>query len=170
MPIKTAPSEEIPYLSNYRPYSIGTEVLAENINEMFSYNIVPNSQPTNIDYYFGIARDAIVTNLAFNNLTKNATLSFEFLYDGAYMNVVTGTRSGINNAGKTTSAILLEPGQTKIIIVLVDKDKMQPEYQNILTNCEVRVQYLPTGELVFRNLAVSPLALEVLPNTITFYN
>lgn len=81
MPIRTKPTEEIPFLLDYRPYELplGFEPV-DDINDMISFNFELPTIPPTIEYNIGSLRQDFV-DLVIKNLTKETILQISLDYD-----------------------------------------------------------------------------------------
>lgn len=154
MPIKIQASSNIALLTNYTPYSIGENVLLEDINEMFSYAIQEPQTPIDLQFVFG-AVEALIGNLVFKNLTTNATLRVVLEYD---------TLTFI-----TTPTFELVPEETRTIPVRINAQNMQVGVTNLQKNIKVSVSNITNGSLVYKS-SEEPLPTVSFNDTITLYD
>jgi hypothetical protein len=165
MPIKTTPTGTVDFLQKFDVY---TDVeLEENINNMFSYNIVPT--PTSIQYSIGTTnKTPVVGTLELLNLTQNANLIVDILYNKSMLNINSGASSQLTDSGKYKSTITLPPKQKKQIQILVSNDVSMELMENVNTNMEVIVKFNPNNELIRKASELGPLEKITLPNNIQF--
>lgn len=138
MPIKTRPSRDIPFLSSYVPYSIGTETLVEDINEMFYYTVFEPDTSVFLEYKFG-AQNTLVKQFTFKNLTTNTQLEVQMNYD-----------SGIFYTDIPSPAIL-QPNETITVALFINAQNMQPNTSLLKTDFKVIVRNVSNGSLVYKS-------------------
>jgi len=147
MPVKLAPSGDIPFLINYTPPQIRD--LTENIQDMISYNILPLQTPLNIEYPIGSSEvNQEAFRITFRNLTSNATLQVAQRQTRELLlflenNILVDAR---------TIRITLAPAETKELTILFNNETLNSSVQrNTLENLQLVVTYAQTGRLITRN-------------------
>lgn len=156
MPIKTAPSRPIDFLSNYVPYTIGEEILVENINEMLTYSVQEYTQPLQVVYDFGSAQQLIKTILV-KNTTSNANIELTFSYDVMYLKcVVTDTEFGEVLSISPETSLIIRPTRILAIQLLVS-EKTIPVGGPFPTQFRIFAKNIVNNTLVTRRLEITPL-------------
>jgi hypothetical protein len=138
MPIKTRPSGNISFLSSYVPYSIGSETLLEDINEMFYYTVFEPDLPVSLEYTFG-AQNTLIKQFTFKNRTSNAVLEVQMNYDSVIFNT------------DIPSPLLLQPNETRTVSLFINGENMQPNTTLFKTDFNIIVQNVSNGTLVYRS-------------------
>lgn len=155
MPLKTTTSV-VDFLSRYIPYTIGEEILVEDINQMLTYSVQEYQQPVLVDYDFGAAQQLIKTILL-KNTTNNANIQITFEYDSLYVRcVVTDVDSGeVLNITPGTSYVM-RPTTILGVQVLVNEVTI-PVGGPFPTQVKISVQNISNGSLVTRRPELTPL-------------
>lgn len=155
MPIKLQSAQSIPYLLNYRPYSISSDsTLCETINEMISVDLRAYSTPVQIEYFVG-ASDNIDVVMNLKNLTVNANILVNLIYDNRFFVI-------------NTPSVTLLPEEQKQINISLNKSVLDfgPD-QTFETSIKIEARNLVTGQLVIKKANTSNLSPKYLPEKIT---
>lgn len=173
MPIKNSITGTIPNLTAFTPY---VELnLEENVNNMFSYNIIPSSVPVNIDYLVGGDASPFIATLEVSNLTENAPLSVKIIYNNELFTVVcneyTEIQSVFDSRGTVAYAMVakLQPMANKQFDIFLSRSVTDSTkaLERILTDLELIVTFDPIGDLV-KKTNKFPLEKIELPASIQF--
>jgi len=163
MPIKSNTSEIIPFLRSFSPYN--EPAIEENIENMFSYKIVPAAQRTLVEYLVG-STNKLVASLETSNLTENASLQVEILYNKDLFDIPTETTS-ITPSGRTSVKTILLPLQNKTFNILLTPlvTNTTVALSTLLSEIELAVSLIPMGDIV-RKSNKSPIQKITLPSVI----
>lgn len=155
MPIKLQSIQNIPYLLNYRPYSINANnTLCETVNEMISVDLQAYTFPVEIDYFVG-ASDDINATMNIKNLTLNANISINIIYDNRFFIV-------------DVPSLLLVPEQQRQVNISLNKNVLDVGPEQIFeTSIRVEAKNILSGQLVVKNAIASYLSPKYLPQKIT---
>lgn len=155
MPVKTTSTQNIPFLIKNTPPDLTGITLAENIQDMISYDLYPLDEPLKVTYQLGSTEELIAFRIVFRNLTTNAILRISQKQNKKTLLLLEDNDSIIDNAIDLT----LNPAETRSLRIFFNNQQLDSFLEkNILENLELVVTYTATeGQLVQRNL------LEVLP-------
>lgn len=155
MPIKLQSVQNIPYLLNHRPYSTNADsTLCETVNDMISVDLQAYTFPVEIDYLVG-ASDNIKVTMELKNLTLNANISVNVIYDNRFFVV-------------DTPSLILLPEEQRQINVILNKDVLDvgPE-KTFETSLRVEAKNMLSGQTVIKKTNASYLSSRYLPQKIT---
>ena len=171
MPIKSTSTGTIPYLVSTQPYVLPEgSILAENIEDMVSYSILPRSsevstntnRPTNIDYYIG-ATGSFSNILAVKNMTNNAILEVSMTYNSVF---------SVSEVGSSTSAnpliVTLNAGQTKQFNIKLLTEILDTQVNSVGINADIRmlIKNILNQTVVTKNINTAPLQTVTIPETV----
>lgn len=156
MPIKTAPSVQIDYLSNYVPYNLADNILVEDIDDILTYSVQEFDPPVTVNYTFGSSQ-LLVKTILIKNTTSNANVEVRFEYDSTYINyTVTDAFSGEIGLTANNDALLMTPTQVFAIQILIS-DKTIPVGGPFDTSFKIFAKSIPNNGLIIRRPEVVPL-------------
>lgn len=151
-------NNETPFFVNYQPYTLSENLtLIENVNEMFSYNLIPNDIPIQVDYFVG-AENNIRFIFSIKNLTLNTRLQVDFIYDNNFFMIQDSDIS-----------FILPPQEIKNIDIVGNKDQLNVMYTGEIkhTNLSINVTNINDGQMVVKNSLVGSIDTVELPPSIT---
>lgn len=166
MAIKTAPSTEIPFLQNYQPYSptLGTTFVDE-IKNMVTYNLQPNTTATTIDYSIGTSK-SYVNTLTIKNITTNVKINMRVTFNN---NIFIVDRANVTTNNEAPLSIELQPNQTEQFIIKVKNSMLDQKitYTPQQTQIKVNIESININDVALRDISTSIFTTQVLPVTIT---
>lgn len=166
MPIKTSPSAEISFLTNYTPYSPPTgTVVVENIKDMITFDLQPKTTPTILNYSIGTDK-SYVNTITIKNITTNAKINIQLSFNNNIF-IVDRTNVTVNN--QNTILVELRPNQTEQFEIKVKNSMLDQKmtYQLQQTQIKMNIQSIEINDVVLKNLSTSVFTTQVFPETIT---
>lgn len=154
MPIipNTITQESSPTFKGFVPYQLpnGT-VPCDSVSDMFSYDVIPNTTPTNVTYYVG-AENGYLQTIRLENLTYNATLKVVVEYDKETFEI-------------PNNAFNMAPKEVVELKIFLNKEGLNkfPGLDNVLKQFSLNVTNLKNGTLVYKDNNPTPL-VGVTPN------
>jgi hypothetical protein len=152
MPVKTSFSSNIPFLNSYDPFNTQGLILLEKIEDMISYDLVPN--PIRIEYSIGPENPKDLFSISMRNLTENAVLEISISEE---KNILT-LFSEENEEIKMSTKISLQPNETKTVSVFMTDSKLSSTLETkIFNKLTFSVENVPNGGIVTKNKQITPL-------------
>lgn len=172
MPIKTAPSTEIPFLQNYQPYSppLGT-TLVDELKDMITYDLQPTVNPTEVDYSIGTSK-SYLTTLTIKNITTNVTIYIEVSFD---KNIFIINQSNLIAADVVIDNEIpllfteLQPNQTEQFVLEIRNGMLDQKvtHQIEQTQIKVKIRNIKINDVALKDITTSVFTTQALPTTIT---
>ena len=161
MPIQGQTVNPIPFLLSYVPYNIsGDTGIVENINQMISYNLLPNPSGTSVDHRTGTV-SSYEKILRIKNITANADLSITITYPLEFILVPSN--------GTAPIVFNLPPNSVREFTIKFNTTRLDAmSYQTpTIKNIELKVNVIGNGSLILKNNNSTTLPTEVWPSEIT---
>lgn len=161
MTIKTSPSTEIPYLVDYKPYTLPegqSECLT--IDDMVTVDIQANTEPTTITYYVGAAL-SYSFSVNVKNITNNATLLVSMPFSDSLFVVEPSIR-------KNAMKFELMPQESKSISIGINKDYLNTlsQYDKFQANLPLTIKNMINGTVATKNVNATYFAPINLPQSV----
>jgi uncharacterized protein YlaN (UPF0358 family) len=151
----------IPYLLQTIPPNF-TGVECKSINDMVSVNLQQVAPTSTIPYRIG-SSDNIRISLQLKNLTNNAQLEVEVVVDENIF-LIDNSLSG------SSKKILLDPEQTKGILLSLNKERLNSTVNSTTSTVAVKITNITNGTVVTKNTSVSSLTVAILNDVIEIVN
>lgn len=161
MAIKTAPSEEIPYLVDYKPYQLPSGQLeCLTIDDMVTVDVQSSIEPTTITYYVG-SQSTYRLFVTLKNITNNATLTVSMPFPDSLFIVEPTTR-------KNVMKFELAPQESKTITIQLNKNNLNSlsEYNTFETNLPITIKNVINGSVATKNINAALVAPTYLPQSV----
>lgn len=147
----------IPYLVNFIPDKVDG-VLCQSINDMVSINLQQNVPLSTINYNIGSFDDVSIP-LSVKNITNNAELEVELVFDGLIFL--------LNGEETAQTAFKLIPGEIVNVQLSLNKSSLDTASTKIETSVSVVIRNISNNGIVTKNSSVSLLNMDFLNDTVT---
>jgi hypothetical protein len=161
MPIQGQTVNPIPFLLSYTPYSAPADTsVIDDINQMISYNLLPNPLGTSVNYTMG-GISSYEKILRVKNITANTELLVTITYPPEFT-ITPGNAPGpisFNLSANNVREFIIKFNTTQLDSVVYQT----PTAKNI----EITINNINNGSLVLKNNNSTLLPTEVWPAEIT---
>lgn len=170
MIITNPDSNNIPFLKKYTPYRLQSGIVEVNsINDMVSYEIIPKSVPTLIEYHVGTTRTYVV-DLVITNITDNSNIEVSCEYNNTIFDIKSNAISSQTTVQQTsTITTLLKPTDLGSFTVSLQNAILNRLATSALleTAINISVRNLENGLLITKKENINLFEKKQFPDKIT---